>query len=202
MKRIIQRIIHSLWRIIRTTIIIVVVFMGLRYIVWTSLTDYPVCPFCFGSHAIHDYYLLTGIDRRCAVDDPEATVRIYGDPLSISKEFTGSKGSIVNPNRYRVLYNYDGFSIIFFTDDGINYSYLGFVLTSENRWLRWDVHVGSSREQVVQAYRGRIPCTEDGERGNGYFDTRHRSLFETYVQFTYDENDIVTSIRCYLPTYP
>ena len=198
MKRIIQQIIHGLWRIIRTLVIIVVVFMGLRYIVWTSLTDYPVCPFCFGSHAVHDYYLLSKIDRRCTVDGPEATVRIYGEPLSISYEFAGDRS---HPNTYRMLYNYDEFSIIFSTHNRVNYSYLGFVLTSENRWLRWDVHVGSSREQVVQAYRGRIPCTEDGERGNGYFDTRHRSLFETYVQFTYDENDIVTSIRCYLPTY-
>ena len=186
--------IHNIWRIIRTVVIIVVVFMGLRFIILSSISDRSVCPFCFRSHLIHDYYFLTGIDRRCAVDDPSVTVRIYGEPLSISYEFTGDDD---HPDFYRMLYNYDGFSIIFFTTDRTKYSYAGFVLYSEKRWVRWDIHVGSSREQIINAYSKAHRIMDIGGPGDAYWDTGYRNAWENHIEFIYDENDTVTSIRYY-----
>lgn len=186
-----KRILHGIWRVIRTVIIIVVVFMGLRFIVLSSITDRPVCPFCFHPHLIHDYYFLTGIDRRCAVDDPSVTVRIYGEPLSTNEKYVGA-------DIYCVYYNYDGFSILFYTEDKENYEYGGFILYSEKRWVRWDIHVGSSREQIINAYRKCCYDLEEGELGTAYLDTGKRNEWVNWVRFTYDENDIVTSIR-YIP---
>ena len=185
------KILRSIWRIIRTVVIIVVALWGLRCIALNLLQDRPVCLFCGRFHAIHDYYFLTGINRRCAVDDPSVTVRIYGEPLSISEEIPGT-------GIYRVYYNYDGFSILFVTEDREHYEYDGFILYSEKRWIRWDVHVGSSREQIINAYRKCPKVLDEGEVGTAYFDTGKRNEWINLVIFTYDENDIVTSIK-YLP---
>ena len=189
-----KRFFRVLWRLARTLILIAAVLWGLNYLAVTLVRDGPTCPLCGGGHLIHDYYTLTGISRECVGNGPDTTVQIYGEPLSVDYEFTGDEE---HPGFYRMLYNYDEFSIMFGTTDATNYSYLGFVLYSENRWLRWDIHVGSSREQIIHAYRKCIPCTDDGELGNGYFNVGHRSPSETSVQFTYDENEVVTSIRCY-----
>lgn len=186
-----KRISHGIWRVIRTVIIIVAVLWGLRCIALNMLQDRPVCLFCDYSHVIHDYYFLTGIDRRCAVDDPSVTVRIYGEPLSISEEIRGV-------GDYRVFYNYDGFSISFVTKDRENYKYDGFAIYSEKRWIRWDIHVGSSREQIINAYRKCPQILDLGKIGTAYFDTGKRNEWVNLVLFTYDENDIVTSIR-YIP---
>ena len=184
-------ILHSIWRVIRKGVIVVVVFMGLRFIFLSFISARPVCPFCFDTHVIHDYYFLTGINRRCAVNDPNVTVRIYGEPLSISEEIPGT-------GIYRVHYNYDGFSILFVTEDREHYEYDGFILYSEKRWIRWDIHVGSSREQIINAYRKCHAFSNDEEPGNAYYDTGIRNAWINLVFFTYDENDIVTSIK-YLP---
>ena len=145
-----KRFFRVLWRLARTIIIIFAVFWGLNYSAARLVRDGlgegrgPTCLICGGAHVVHDYYLFTGISRKCVGNGPDTTVRMYGEPLSISHEFTGIDED--HPSFNRMIYRYDDFSIMFGTTDGENYSYLGFILYSENRWLWWNIHVGSSRE--------------------------------------------------------
>ena len=83
---------------------------------------------------------------------------------------------------------------------------VGFILYSPDLKIRHDIHVGSSRKQIIHAYRKCPTTTEryaevnDEELGDSILDTGYHNAWENALYFTYDENDIVTSIT-YYPAY-
>lgn len=188
-------------RIVKLVVIIIIVFIIIFYVRWCvfSLGHQPSCPICGKPHLIHNYYRAVGIDSRVANNDINVTKEIYGEPVSIENELVLEGHSL-----YWVFLHYDGFSILFQTEDFEQYDYCGFELYSPKMKIRWDIHVGSTREQIVHAYR---ECPSlDAWRVNGYkegdhvCDTGVRDAWTNSLEFTYDENDIVTCIR-YLPNY-
>ena len=95
---------------------------------------------------MHNYYLATEISEKCTSDSPDDTIKVYGVPNSIEDEVLGGTGFT------RFCYNYDGFSINFLTKDGAKYTHEGFTIYSPKIKIRYDIHVGSTRQQIMNAY--------------------------------------------------
>ena len=78
---------------------------------------------------------------------------------------------------------------------------VGFILYSPDIKIRYDIHVGSTREEIIHAYRKCpsivYPESNDGEIGDWVYDIGYRKDWDNLVKFTYDENDRVISIRYY-----
>jgi len=177
-------------KIVATTVLIVLFFAILRWALLSMIKDVPVCPFCFRSHVIHDYFRTTGINKKILYQSPEVTIELYGEPNSIEKE-------VVAENSFFQYYNYDGFAIVFFAKDDINYYCKGFKLYSPEIKIRSDIHVGSTREQIIKAYRKCRIVDKNITLGEAYYDTGTNRWINV-VEFEYDENDVVTAIR-YIP---
>lgn len=189
-------------KIIKLVTIILVLLIALYFVRWCYLSivgHKPICPYCRKSHVIHNYYRAVGIDQRIEYKDISVTKEIYGEPLYIEKELVEGSETI-----YWVVLHYDGFSILFQTENFEQYEYCGFELYNPKMKIRWDIHVGSTREQIVHAYR-KCPSISGwyvrGEKeGDSLCDTGVRNAWTNSLRFTYDENDIVTCIR-YLPNF-
>ena len=92
---------------------------------------------------IRDYYRAAGLDQRIEDDDMSLTKKLYGEPLRVEEEpFYSEK---------LVYLHYDGFSILF-RDNSQRVVYYGFELYSSGREIRRDIHVGSTREEIIAAY--------------------------------------------------
>jgi len=187
-------------KIITAVLLILLILAVLRWALLSVLTDKPVCLFCYRSHLIHDYFRVTGINKKILYQPPKVSIELYGEPNSIEKE-------VIAENSFFEYYNYDGFAIVFWAKDDIDYYCLGFKLYSPKIKIRRDIHVGSTREQIIKAYRkcsiasvvdkdGSI-VDKDESLGEAYYDTG-TNRWINLVEFEYDENDIVTAIR-YLP---
>lgn len=184
-------------------IIIFVIAMAIpasRWILLSVLSSKPVCRECGYLHVIHDYYAATGISRDTLGALPAEIVEMYGEPIRIDEE--------IRPDgRLRMIYIYDGFGIEFSSKDPEQpEEAIGFRLYSPDLEIRHDIHVGSTREQIIHAYRKCPTTTEryaevnNEELGDSILDTGYRNAWENALHFTYDENDIVTSIT-YYPAY-
>ena len=158
--------------------------------------DRPVCALCGQAHVIHDYYRATGITRRVEVNDINITKQIYGEPQYVNEELVPGDSS-----DYYVFLHYDGFSIFFITEDHEFFEYCGFELYSPNRRIRKDIGVGSTREEIITAYR-RCPSIEawknnGWKKGDELWDSGSINFFGNILEFEYDDNDIVQRIRYY-----
>lgn len=184
-------------------IIIFVIAMAIpasRWVLLSVLSSKPVCRECGYLHVIHDYYEATGISRDTLGALPAEIVEMYGEPIRIDEE--------IRPDgRLRMIYIYDGFGIEFSSKDPEQpEEVIGFRLYSPDLEIRHDIHVGSTREQIIHAYRKCPTTTEryaevnNEELGDSILDTGYRNAWENALHFTYDENDIVTSIT-YYPAY-
>lgn len=184
-------------------IIIFVIAMAIpasRWVLLSVLSSKPVCRECGYLHVIHDYYEATGISRDTLGALPAEIVEMYGEPIRIDEE--------IRPDgRLRMIYIYDGFGIEFSSKDPEQpKEVIGFRLYSPDLEIRHDIHVGSTREQIIHAYRKCPTTTEryaevnNEELGDSILDTGYRNAWENALHFTYDENDIVTSIT-YYPAY-
>lgn len=174
-------------------ILLVITFLAfMRWLLLSVVRDEAVCPFCFRSHVIHDYYLATGISKRIAVSDINATKKVYGEPLSVEE-----RGIARNKHGVFVLLHYEGFAIKFYTKDHQTYEYDGFELYSPKIKIRHDIHVGSTREQIKKAYRKACPNISEEygpwKFGDSYYDSIPNT-WDNLLMFEYDENDVVTSI--------
>ena len=160
-----------------------------------------MCFWCLSSHVIHDYYAATGISRDTLGATPAEVVEMYGEPYYIYEEDKG-EGWVCE------RYYYEKFAIIFDSrkpeiKNAEDCGGVGFVLYSPDIKIRHDVHVGSTREQIIHAYRKCPTMTEqyaevnDEELGDSVFDVGYKNASRNYLQFMYDENDIVTSISYY-----
>lgn len=159
----------------------------------------PVCRDCGQLHIIHDYYAATGISRDTLGATPAEVVEIYGEPDYIKEEDKG-EGWVCE------RYYYENFAIIFDSrkpgiKDAEDCGGVGFVLYSPDMEIRHDIHVGSSRKQIIHAYRKCpsivYPETNGGETGDWLYDNGYRNFWDNSLHFTYDEENIVTSITYY-----
>lgn len=172
-----------------------------RWAVFSLFSSVPVCPWCPYSHVIHDYYAATGISRDTLGALPAEIVEMYGEPDYIDEEYKGGK-------LYSERYRYEDFAIMFDSRDpsevrAEDCKAVGFILYSPELKIRYDIHVGSTRDQIIHAYRKCPTMTEryaevnDIEIGDSVDDTGIPMAWENCLNFTYDENDIVTSIEYY-----
>lgn len=190
-------------RIAKLIAIVLLLLIAVFFIRWGCFLivgrHRPICPICGKPHLIHNYYRAVGIDQRIEYKDISVTKEIYGEPLYVEDELV-----LEGYEAHWIILHYDGFSILFQTKDHEKYDYCGFELYSPKMKIRWDIHVGSTREQIVHAYR-KCPSINawkiNGETiGDSFCDTGVRNAWTNSLQFTYDENDIVTCIR-YLPNF-
>ena len=184
-------------------LVMLIIVMSVPQLRWSFLSvvsSKPVCRECGHLHVIHDYYEATGISRESLGCSPEEIVEMYGSPIRIDEE--------IRPDgRLRMIYIYGGFGIEFSSKDPEQpEEVIGFRLYSPDLEIRHDIHVGSTREQIIHAYRKCPTTTEryaevnNEELGDSILDTGYRNAWENALHFTYDENDIVTSIT-YYPAY-
>ena len=142
---------------------------------------------------IRNYYRAVGLDQRIEDDDMSLTKELYGEPNWVEEEPFFSE---------KLIYlHYDGFSILF-RDNNQRIVYYGFELYSPDRKIRRDIHVGSTREEIINAYQ-KCPSIDYWERngfekGDKIWDCVDVNYFAHVLTFSYDENDIVTCIR-YIP---
>ena len=201
MKKVLKSIMKYLFKIIRVLLICLLVFWIGHWVLLSIFGSTPVCFWCLSSHVIHDYYAATGISRDTLGATPAEVVEMYGEPYYIYEEDNG-RGWVCE------RYYYEKFAIIFDSrKPEIKYAEdcggVGFVLYSPDIKIRHDVHVGSTREQIIHAYRKCPTMTEqydevnDEELGDSVFDVGYKNASRNYLQFMYDENDIVTSISYY-----
>ena len=201
MKKVLKSIMKYLFKIIRVLLICLLVFWIGHWVLLSIFGSTPVCFWCLSSHVIHDYYAATGISRDTLGALPAEIVEMYGEPYYIYEEDKG-EGWVCE------RYYYEKFAIIFDSrkpeiKNAEDCGGVGFVLYSPDIKIRHDVHVGSTREQIIHAYRKCPTMTEqyaevnDEELGDSVFDVGYKNASRNYLQFVYDENDIVTSIEYY-----
>ena len=185
-------------------IILLIIVMSVPQWRWSFLSvvsSKPVCRECGYLHVIHDYYEATGISRDTLGATPAEVVDICGEPNYIDEEYKGGK-------LYSERYHYGDFAIMFDSRDpsevrAEDCKAVGFILYSPELKIRYDIHVGSTRDQIIHAYRKCPTVTEgyaevnDIEIGDSVDDTGIPMAWENCLNFTYDENDIVTSIEYY-----
>ena len=156
-----------------------------------SVYPRPLCLICFKSHVIHDYFYATGISRKCANDNLQPTLELYGSPISIEKKERKN-------GDFLCFYFYDGFAIVFLTKDNIEFKFYGFYIVSPEIKIRHDIHVGSTKEQIINAYI-MCPSLKYAEK-NGYqygeyvCDNGYRNDERNEIVFVYDESDKVIGI--------
>lgn len=186
-------------RMLKIGLIAVFILTIGRWAVFSLFSSVPVCPWCPYSHVIHDYYAATGISRDTLGATPAEVVEMYGEPYYIYEEDKG-EGWVCE------RYYYEKFAIIFDSrrpeiEDAEDCGGVGFVLYSPDLEIRHDIHVGSTREQIIHAYRKCpsivYPETNGGEIGDWLYDNGYRNFWDNSLHFTYDEEDIVTSITYY-----
>lgn len=173
-------------------------FLG-RWILLSLFDDRPACPLCLYSHVVHDYYAATGISRDTLGALPAEIVEMYGEPDYVDEEYKGE-------DLYSRRYHYRDFAIMFDSRDpsevrAEDCGAVGFILYSPDIKIRYDIHVGSTREEIIHAYRKCpsivYPESNDGEIGDWLHDNGYRNFWDNSLVFTYDENNIVTSITYY-----
>ena len=183
--------------LLKTLKVIFITLFSLNLLIWglnTAFGSKPDCFWCLSSHVIHDYYLAAGISKRTMGNPPEKTIKIYGQPLWV--EDFGAR---------RMIFHYGDFDIIFRITDSAatcdsydEYAGYGLTVHDPSYEIREDIHVGSTREQILHAYRKcpsiRGYISRDEEPGESLEDTGIRNGWENSLRFTYDENDVVTSI--------
>ena len=186
-------------RMLKIGLIAVFILTIGRWAVFSLFSSVPVCPWCPYSHVIHDYYAATGISRDTLGATPAEVVEMYGEPYYIYEEDKG-EGWVCE------RYYYEKFAIIFDSrrpeiEDAEDCGGVGFVLYSPDLEIRHDIHVGSTREQIIHAYRKCpsivYPETNGGEIGDWLYDNGYRNFWDNSLHFTYDEENIVTSITYY-----
>ena len=183
-------------------VVMLIIVMSVPQWRWSFLSvvsSKPVCRECGYLHVIHDYYEATGISRDTLGATPAEVVKIYGEPYYIYEEDKG-EGWVCE------RYYYEKFAIIFDSrkpeiKNAEDCCGVGFVLYSPDLEIRHDIHVGSTREQIIHAYRKCpsivYPETNGGEKGDWLYDNGYRNFWDNSLHFTYDEENIVTSITYY-----
>lgn len=172
---------------------VLLILAAARWVLLSLFSNEAVCPWCLYPHVIHDYYAATGIRRDTLYCHPAEVKKIYGEPEQILVEVSDYSGEI------REIYVYDGFGIVFGYRDPMEEAAedckaLGFALYSPDIKIRWDIHVGSTRRQIVHAY-WKSPAFQGG--GDQFWDG-YINMWDNGLDFSYDENDMVTSI-IYIP---
>lgn len=199
MKKLSYRILKSILNGTAILIIFIPTFLLGRWILLSLFGSSPACPMCLYSHVVHDYYAAAGISRNSLGALPADIIEMYGEPEYIYQEYKGGR-------YFSDRYNYGDFDIIFQSRDPAVESLedcrsVGFILYSPDMKIRYDIHVGSSREEIIHAYRKCpsivYPETNDGEIGDWLYDNGYRNYWYNYLGFTYDKNDVVTSIGYY-----
>ena len=201
MKKILKRIMKFMFKFVKVLLICLLTFWVGRWIILSIFGSKPVCFWCWSSHVIHDYYTATGINRDTLGATPAEVVEIYGEPDYVDEEYKGGK-------LYSERYHYEDFAIMFDSRDPTearaeDCEAVGFILYSPDIEIRHDIHVGSTRKEIMHAYRKCPTMTEryaevnNIEIGDSVDDTGIRMAWENCLNFTYDENDIVTTIEYY-----
>lgn len=196
-----EKIMSIIRRVLKIGLIAVLILTIGRWAVFSLFSSVPICPWCPYSHVIHDYYAATGISRDTLGALPAEIVEMYGEPDYVDEEYKGGK-------LYSERYHYGDFAIMFDSRDpsevrAEDCKAVGFILYSPELKIRYDIHVGSTRDQIIHAYRKCPTMTEryaevnDIEIGDSVDDTGIPMAWENCLNFTYDENDIVTSIEYY-----
>lgn len=199
MKRAANRILRVFLKTLRTLAIIFLILWIARWGLVSLFGSSPVCLLCMKSHVVHDYYYATGIRHDIIDAYPDYVEARYGEPKYV-EEIDAGEGYI------KRIYNYGDFGIIFGSFKPGEESFAdceacGFVLYSPEIKIRYDIHVGSTREQIIHAYEkcANIGFSEShgGKRGDSVRDTGGMNDWSNSLKFTYDENDVVTSITYY-----
>lgn len=185
-------------------VVMLIIVMSVPQWRWSFLSvvsSKPVCRECGYLHVIHDYYKATGISRDTLGALPAEIVEMYGEPDYVDEEYKGGK-------LYSERYHYGDFAMMFDSRDpsevrAEDCKAVGFILYSPDLKIRHDIHVGSTRDQIINAYRKCPTMTKqyaevnDEELGDSVFDVGYKNASRNFLQFVYDENDIVTSISYY-----
>lgn len=190
-----------IFKFVKVLFLFLLTFWVGRWALLSIFGSKPVCFWCWSSHVIHDYYIATGIRRDTLGALPSEIVEMYGEPYYVDQEDRG-EGWVCD------RYHYEDFAVIFESrKPEINSSEdcggVGFILYSPDIKIRHDIHVGSTREEIIRVYRKCPTMTEqyaevnDEKLGDSVFDAGYIHASRNYLQFTYDENDFVTSIIYY-----
>lgn len=170
-----------------------------RWAVLSVVSRKPVCPECGYLHVIHDYYEATGISRDTLGATPAEVMEMYGEPEYVDEEYKGG-------GHFSQRYHYKDFAVIFSSripakESTEDCQGIGFIIYSPDMEIRYDIHVGSARKQIINAYRKCpsivYPTTNEGEIGDWLYDNGMRNFWKNYLSFSYDSNDIVTAIEYY-----
>lgn len=141
------------------------------------------CPVCLGGHVEHNAFWLFGYlgDRL----DYDAVVSKYGVPDKV--EVRGDTIFFID-----MMYPDCTFTFTSrYPDSTSTWELLKITLFSPKYTLRRGIRVGAAREHVIDVYsRWGIPIKE-AQLGEEYFDG---SGFMRLISFTYDENNLITSI--------
>lgn len=192
----------KLTAVLSVLLVMLIIVMSVPQLRWSFLSvvsSKPVCRECGYLHVIHDYYEATGISRDTLGALPAEIVEMYGEPDYVDEEYKGGE-------LYSRRYHYKDFAIMFESRDPAEVraedcGAVGFILYSPDLKIRQDIHVGSLRKQIIHAYRKCpsivYPETNDGETGDWLYDNGYRNFWDNSLHFTYDENDMVTSITYY-----
>lgn len=192
----------KLTAVLSVLLVMLIIVMSVPQLRWSFLSvvsSKPVCRECGYLHVIHDYYEATGISRDTLGALPAEIVEMYGEPDYVDEEYKGGE-------LYSRRYHYKDFAIMFESRDPAEVraedcGAVGFILYSPDLKIRHDIHVGSLRKQIIHAYRKCpsivYPETNDGETGDWLYDNGYRNFWDNSLHFTYDENDMVTSITYY-----
>lgn len=160
----------------------------------------PICVKCGQWHVVHNYYAAIGL--RCKERRPE-----YEDVLAQLGKPDEIREIIIPNGTHRVVFDYTGFSLFFGPPRDENeiagpFSYME-IYDSKYK-LSPNIHVGSTREQVIRAYE-QVTADPSAPFGTSFCDYKlNHGLFSNYgivgtrrVGFEYDENNIVTMISYY-----
>lgn len=188
-----------MFKFVKVLLICLLTFWVGRWALLSIFGSKPVCFWCWSSHVIHDYYTATSISRDTLGATPAEIVEMYGEPDCVDQEDKG-EGWVCD------RYHYEDFAIIFdsrdpATERAEDCGGVGFILYSPDIKIRYDIHVGSTRKEIIHAYRKCpsivYPETNDGKIGDWLYDNGYRNFWDNSLHFTYDKNDVVTSITYY-----
>ena len=132
---------------------------------------------------VQDYFAEIGLINR----SHESVIEKFGEP-----------NDIIHPDVGLPVFQYDGIEFIFFGDQR---TFTGIalvrILSPEFRLGRRRIGVGSTREEILHAYRHSLNIWEDPETNDLFIHDGKSTMNSTWLYFYFDEDDRVEKIEFY-----
>ena len=154
----------------------------------------PICIKCGKWHVVHNYYSAIGLEGSLKYEN---VVEKLGEPDEIRRETreSGFRQVVLDYTKFALFYSMPD------DPDAVVGSFFQMEIYDPECRLRSDIHVESTRAQIIRAYRGvtQIPQSLPGTAYGDYkvilwlYDNPG-SAYTRGVYFEYDDHDIVTKI--------